>query len=265
MTQQVFDRSVVLDAKHRYVPVRWLEAMIGDAMSPEDAFEFGLDSDLRANGIVQAVRHWRDTGKLELVHANGHGIFRDQDVLPGRIRRDDLARMLAEEWNMGLVEPLVGEVNATPTTEQAAAPSSASAELAQGVVADDAKWKLMREDEWPETAHEMSWRKRANIATAVARGAVPTGAEPVPVTDEAPPVSDALPDNQMQRRRTCLDWFRAEGGKRPSENGKPGKRGALQRVVEKSGIDKDTLGDLLDKAIDEKRNADAFAQLTAKR
>ena len=93
----------------------------------------------------------------------------------------------------------------------------------------------------------------------------PTAAEPVPVTDEAPPVSGALPDNQMQRRRTCLDWFRAEGGKRPSENGKPGKRGALQRVVEKSGIDKDTLGAMLDKAIDEKRSADAFAQLTAKR
>lgn len=120
--------------------------------------------------------------------------------------------------------------------------------------------------------------KVSESATPMPTGAVTT-AEPPPASEPVPDVvvaaprtkvsqaaaKEALPDDPMQRRRTCLDWFRAEDGKRPKEAGKRGKRGALQRVVEKSGIDKDTLGAMLDKAVDEKRNADAFAQLTAKR
>ena len=108
---------------------------------------------------------------------------------------------------------------------------------------------------------------------AVTPAEPPPASEPVPGVVVAAPrtkvsqaaAKEALPDDPMQRRRTCLDWFRAEDGKRPKEAGKRGKRGALQRVVEKSGIDKDTLGAMLDKAVDEKRNADVFAQLTAKR
>lgn len=73
----------------------------------------------------------------------------------------------------------------------------------------------------------------------------------------------ALRVEPLQRRQTLLAMFRAEEGRRPSEGGKKGKRGALQRVVERTGIDKDTLGALLDKAIVEKRSADAFAQLAA--
>lgn len=74
-----------------------------------------------------------------------------------------------------------------------------------------------------------------------------------------------LPDDPMQKRGRLLEWFREEGGKRPTEGGKRGKRGALTQVVRRAGIDKDTLGAMLDKAIDEKRRADAYAQLTAKR
>ncbi len=76
---------------------------------------------------------------------------------------------------------------------------------------------------------------------------------------------DGLPDDPAQKRRKLLEWFRDAGGKRPQEGARGGKRGALTRVVEKSGIDKDTLGSMLDKAIDEKRRSDSLKQLTAKR
>ena len=84
-------------------------------------------------------------------------------------------------------------------------------------------------------------------------------AEPVPAKRKFA----GLPDDPLQKRSKLLEWFRAAGGKRPKEGGRGGTRGALTRVVEKSGIDKDTLGSMLDKAIDEKRASDGFAQLTA--
>ena len=68
----------------------------------------------------------------------------------------------------------------------------------------------------------------------------------------------------IKRRRDVLEMFRAAGGKRPKEGRSKGTRGALQRVVEQTGIDKDTLAKMLDKAIEEKRGTDRFAQLTAK-
>lgn len=63
-----------------------------------------------------------------------------------------------------------------------------------------------------------------------------------------------------ERRSELLNDFRALEGKRPSELGK-GKRGALMRLAEKSGVDKDSLADQLDKAIEEKRAADMWTQL----
>lgn len=71
----------------------------------------------------------------------------------------------------------------------------------------------------------------------------------------------ALPEEPIAKRARLLEMFRERGGKRPSEGGKKGIWGALTRVVEGTGIDKDTLGAMLDKAIVEKRQADAFAQL----
>jgi hypothetical protein len=74
-----------------------------------------------------------------------------------------------------------------------------------------------------------------------------------------------LPAEPVQKRARLLELFRELGGKRANEGGKAGTRGALTRLVEATGIDKDTLGAMLDKAIHEKRAIDSFAQLTAKR
>lgn len=93
----------------------------------------------------------------------------------------------------------------------------------------------------------------------------------IPLEGEQPPQECAptkLPDDKLQKRASVLELFREAGGKRPHEGGKKGTRGALARVSEKTGIDKDTLGPMLDKAIEEKRQADAWNQqlmLTAKR
>jgi hypothetical protein len=65
-----------------------------------------------------------------------------------------------------------------------------------------------------------------------------------------------------ERRKALLAEFRALEGKRPTEAGKKGKHGALAALVRKSGVDKDTLAAQLDKAIEEKKGADAWAQLT---
>ena len=68
-----------------------------------------------------------------------------------------------------------------------------------------------------------------------------------------------------ERRKTLLTKFRDLDGKRPAENGKKGKHGALAELVRKSGVDKDTLGLQLDRAIKEKADAGRWAQLnTAK-
>lgn len=94
-------------------------------------------------------------------------------------------------------------------------------------------------------------------------GPAPTAAV---VTQAAPAVRvpAGLPENPTQRRAALLAMFREAGGKRQGENGKKGTRGALTRVVEKTGIDKDTLGAMLDKGIEEKRRGAFFAELAAK-
>ena len=112
-------------------------------------------------------------------------------------------------------------------------------------------------------------RPESDVPAATAPGIEPKAqAEPV-LTQVAALEKDkpaGLLDDPMQRRASLLALFREEGGKRKKvEKGNAGKRGALARVVEQSGIDKDTLGAMLDKAIEEKRHADAYAQLTANR
>ena len=95
--------------------------------------------------------------------------------------------------------------------------------------------------------------------TAKAEAALP------PVATSTKETLVGLAGNPMQRRSMLLELFREAGGKRPKEGAKGATRGALASVVKQSGIHKDTLGPMLDKAIEEKRSADAFAQLTAKR
>ena len=122
---------------------------------------------------------------------------------------------------------------------------------------------------WMPPAHERAifaqvadvdaWLKAQGYPWRIAQADEPTQAAP------AKGEPSGLPDDPMKKRAALLEWFRAEDGKRQGESGKKGKRGALQRVVEKSGIDKDSLGEMLDKAIEEKRGADLFAQLTANR
>lgn len=68
-----------------------------------------------------------------------------------------------------------------------------------------------------------------------------------------------------QRRAELLGEFRAMDGKRPSESGKRGARGALTKLARKADIHRDTAADQLDNAIKEKKAADMWAQLnTAK-
>jgi len=68
-----------------------------------------------------------------------------------------------------------------------------------------------------------------------------------------------------ERRAKLLKEFRVIGGKRPGEAGKTGKWGALAELVRKTGIDKDTAANQLDKAIEEKKAADMWKQLNDRR
>ena len=108
-----------------------------------------------------------------------------------------------------------------------------------------------------------------------AQAAAPSAAEPSPTAalvgeqGAAPPqpttpdlaAGNAITAWTPHRRADLLKEFRALEGKRPSEAGKKGKRGALMELVRKTAIDKDTLGDQLDKAIADKSAADMWAQL----
>lgn len=64
-----------------------------------------------------------------------------------------------------------------------------------------------------------------------------------------------------ERRKELLKEFRLLGGTRPDECGKKGKRGALAELGRNAGVDKDTLADQLDKALEEKHKAEIWAQL----
>lgn len=63
----------------------------------------------------------------------------------------------------------------------------------------------------------------------------------------------ALPDEPREKRRELLRRFRDKEGRRDIEGKGKGKWGALASLVRETGIDKDTLGDMLDKAIEEER------------
>ena len=93
-------------------------------------------------------------------------------------------------------------------------------------------------------------------AAAVARPAPPAGA----AASTYEPAGN-VKRWTLERRKALLAQFRAFDGKRPAENGKKGKRGALAALVRTSGVDKDTLGLQLDKAIKEKADAARWAQL----
>ena len=88
-------------------------------------------------------------------------------------------------------------------------------------------------------------------------------AEPVPLV-MTPAASEPTTAWTPHRRADLLKEFRALEGKRPTETGKKGKRGALMELARKTGVDKDTLGEQLDKAIAEKKMTDMWTQLTAK-
>ena len=75
----------------------------------------------------------------------------------------------------------------------------------------------------------------------------------------------SLTRDAMAKRAALLARFREFGGKRPCEGGKKGKHGALAALERETKIDDKNLGQMLDKAIEDKRGADAFAQLAQKR
>ena len=75
----------------------------------------------------------------------------------------------------------------------------------------------------------------------------------------------SLTRDAMAKRAALLVRFRELGGKRPCEGGKKGKHGALAALERETKINDKNLGQMLDKAIKDKRGADAFAQLVQKR
>jgi hypothetical protein len=70
-----------------------------------------------------------------------------------------------------------------------------------------------------------------------------------------------LPEDPKEKRAMLLEQFRSYGGKRRHEPGKKGARGALARLERATGIDDKNLGQMLDKAIEEKRAAELWGQL----
>lgn len=73
-----------------------------------------------------------------------------------------------------------------------------------------------------------------------------------------------LPEDPKEKRATLLEQFRSYRGKRPHEAGKKGERGALAKLERVTGIDDKNLGQMLDKAIEEKRAAELWGQLINK-
>jgi hypothetical protein len=69
------------------------------------------------------------------------------------------------------------------------------------------------------------------------------------------------PDGAIAKRAKLLARFRELGGKRPSESGAKGTRGALASLERETSINDKNLGQMLDKAIEEKRRAESFSQL----
>jgi len=64
-----------------------------------------------------------------------------------------------------------------------------------------------------------------------------------------------------ERRATLLVSFRKLDGKRSTEGGKKGKHGALAALSRQTGIDDKNLGQMLDRAIKDERDADMWASL----
>jgi hypothetical protein len=87
-------------------------------------------------------------------------------------------------------------------------------------------------------------------------------AAPMPAATEPPPPRELF---TPEWRADLLQEFRDFDGKRPGEPGKKGKHGALAKLARKVGKDDTDVGRWLDKAIEEKRRADAFPQVAGKR
>ena len=107
MTQATFDRSVVLEPDCLFVPIRRVRTLIGDAITVDAAFNFGYHSS--NDSIARVVFEWRRLDKLRVFEAGGLGVIRDDNVLRGTLKREDFVRLLADEWNMGLLDGLPGD------------------------------------------------------------------------------------------------------------------------------------------------------------
>ena len=101
------------------------------------------------------------------------------------------------------------------------------------------------------------------VAAAASRLALLSAAsqgEPVP-TVLRKQLRDALPADDVERRKELLRQFRKLDGKLRSEPGKKGAWGALAKLERTTGINDKNLGQMLDKAIEEKRHVDAWGAL----
>lgn len=132
---------------------------------------------------------------------------------------------------------------------------------------DVARWTLDAQLEVPHgLVQAMQARYGAAVQSALAttpevgRAQVTAAA---PLATEAAPRTDAssLPSDPKQKRARLLEVFRELGGKRPSEQGKKGTRGALAALERSTGINDKNLGEMLDKAIEEQRATALWATL----
>lgn len=73
--------------------------------------------------------------------------------------------------------------------------------------------------------------------------------------------AESLPNDPPLKRVELLKMFRELDGKRPGELGKKGAWGALAKLERTTGINDKNLGQMLDKAIEEKRHVDAWGAL----
>ena len=101
------------------------------------------------------------------------------------------------------------------------------------------------------------------VAAAASRLALLSAAsqgEPVP-TVLRKQLRDALPADDVERRKELLRQFRELDGKLRTEKGKKGRRGAMADLERASGIDSKNLSKMLEDAIAEKNTAERWEQL----
>lgn len=122
-----FSLWVSVAAGRELIPVKSIERLVSDALLAEKVAKHANDEPLLSgeshdgaaeasfdlgftyrgadpSSIRMAILKSRAAGRIVVLEAEGRGTIHDHDVLRGALTREDLGRLLADEWRIGLAE-----------------------------------------------------------------------------------------------------------------------------------------------------------------